>query len=71
IDYTAGNGGLLATLTGRREPLTNKAILRTMMQRPFGSRRVLGLIHWQAAKLWWKGASFRSRPEPPVHEVSR
>ncbi|MEM7720635.1 MAG: DUF1365 domain-containing protein, partial [Pseudomonadota bacterium] len=46
IDYTAGNGGLLATLTGRREPLTNKAILRTMMQRPFGSRRVLGLIHW-------------------------
>lgn len=71
IDFTAGNSGLLATLTGRREPLTNKAILGTMLRRPFGSRRVLGLIHWQATKLWWKGVAFRSRPEPPVHEVSR
>ncbi|MEL7395709.1 MAG: DUF1365 family protein, partial [Pseudomonadota bacterium] len=38
---------------------------------PFGSRRVLALIHWQALKLWFKGARFKSRPEPPVHEVSR
>ncbi|MBT8459881.1 MAG: DUF1365 domain-containing protein [Boseongicola sp.] len=71
IDYTAGNGGLLATLTGPRAPLTSMALLRAMVRRPLGSRRVLGLIHWQALKLWWKGASFRSRPEPPVEEVSR
>ena len=71
IDYTAGNGGLLATLTGPRAQLTSMALLRAMVRRPFGSRRVLGLIHWQALKLWWKGAAFRSRPEPPVEEVSR
>lgn len=71
IDYTAGNGGLLATLTGPRRPLTNGAILRAMLRRPFGSRRVLGLIHWQALKLWWKGAGFRGRPQPPAEEVSR
>ena len=71
IDFTAGNGGLLATLTGRREPLTNRAILAAMLRRPFGSRRVLGLIHWQALKLWWKGAAFRARPAPPADEVSR
>ena len=71
IDYSAGNGGLLATLTGRRAPLTTSALLRAMVRRPFGSRRVLGLIHWQALKLWWKGAVFRPRPEPPVEEVSR
>ena len=71
IDYTTGNGGLLATLTGARRPLTNTAILRAMLRRPFGSRRVLGLIHWQALKLWWKGAPFRFRPEPPADEVSR
>ena len=71
IDYTAGNGGLLATLTGKRAPLTNRGILAAMLCRPFGSRRVLGLIHWQALKLWWKGAGFRTRPEPPTHEVSR
>jgi DUF1365 family protein len=71
IDYTTGNGGLLATLTGARRPLTNGTILRAMLRRPLGSRRVLGLIHWQALKLWWKGASFRVRPEPPADEVSR
>ena len=71
IDYKTGNGSLLATLTGTRKPLTNAAILRAMLRRPFGSRRVLGLIHWQALKLWWKGAVFRNRPEPPSQEVSR
>ena len=71
IDYTAGNGGLIATLTGKRKALTNGGILRAMLRRPFGARRVLALIHWQALKLWWKGATFRHRPEPPQEEVSR
>ncbi len=71
IDYSEGNGGLLATLTGPRHPLTNRAILSALFSRPFGSRRVLGLIHWQALKLWWKGAAFRTRPQPPREEVSR
>lgn len=72
IDYSAGNnGGLIATLAGPRCPLTNTGIIRALVRRPFGSRRVLGLIHWQALKLWWKGAVFRSRPEPPKVEVSQ
>ncbi len=71
IDYKTGNGGLYATLTGSRKPLTNGAILRACLRRPFGSRRVLGLIHWQALKLWWKGAGYRVRPEPPAEEVTR
>ncbi len=71
IDYSRGNGGLIATLSGERRPLTNGGILRAILRRPFGSRRVLALIHWQALKLWWKGATFRSRPEAPTEEVSR
>lgn len=71
IDYTGGNGGVIATLVGSRQPLTNAGILRGALRRPFGSRRVLALIHWQALKLWWKGAAYRPRPEPPVEEVSR
>lgn len=71
IDYTAGNGGLLATLSGKRKPLTNRSILWACLRRPFGSRRVLGLIHWQAMKLWWKGAKYTARPTPPSQEVSR
>ena len=71
IDFTTGNGGVLATLTGRRTPLTTSKIFYSVLRRPLGSRRVLSLIHWQALKLWWKGARYRSRPEPPVEEVSR
>jgi len=71
IDYTAGNGGLIATLTGKRVPLSNWGILQAMVRRPLGARRVLALIHWQAVKLWWKGAQFRSRPAPPDKEVTR
>ena len=71
IDYTNGNQGLIATLAGKRKPLTNRSILWSALRRPLGSRRVQALIHWQALKLWWKGAVYRVRPTPPVDEVSR
>jgi DUF1365 family protein len=70
IDFTAGENGVIATLVGPRKRLTNAAILWACLRRPFGSRRVLALIHWQAVKLWWKGAAYRARPEPPAEEVS-
>jgi uncharacterized protein len=71
IDYTRGEGGVYTTLTGRRAPLTNAGILKACLRRPFGSRRVLALIHWQALKLALKGARFRGRPLPPVEEVTK
>ena len=71
IDYSTDGEGLYATLTGIRRPLTDRAILAASLRRPFGSRRVLGLIHWQALKLWWKGAAFRMRPAPPSEDVSQ
>jgi uncharacterized protein len=70
IDYSTGDGGLYATLTGPRKPLTNAAILLACLRRPFGSRRVLALIHWQAVKLAIKGARYRPRPDPPVDEIT-
>lgn len=72
IDYSGkGKDGLIATLTGDRQVMTNRSILSSILRRPFGSRRVQALIHWQALKLWWKGAKYRVRPEPPTQEVSR
>lgn len=70
IDFTAGAEGLTATLTGRLTPLTNASLLKALIRRPFGSRRVLALIYWQALKLRLKGAAFRPRPQPPTSEVS-
>jgi uncharacterized protein len=71
IDYTSPKGGVFTNLIGPRVPLTNRGIIRACLRRPFGSRRVLALIHWQALKLAIKGARFRSRPAPPPNEVSR
>ncbi len=66
----APGAGLIATLAGPRAPLGNRAILWSMVRR-MGSRRVLALIHWQALRLWVRGAVFRARPTPPSHEVSQ
>jgi DUF1365 family protein len=63
-------GGVMATLTGPRRSLSNFSILGALLRRPFGSRRVLGLIHLQALRLWWKGAKYRPRPTPPKAEIS-
>ncbi len=71
IDYTSDGGGVFTNLIGPRVPLTNRGIVKACFRRPFGSRRVLALIHWQALKLAIKGAKFRSRPTPPADEVTR
>jgi uncharacterized protein len=71
IDYTTPGGGLFTNLIGPRQPLTNRGILASALRRPFGSRRVLALIHWQALKLWLKRARFNPRPAPPADDVSQ
>jgi hypothetical protein len=71
IDYTAPGGGLYTNLIGPRLPLTTAGILGSALRRPFGSRRVLALIHWQALRLWWKRVRFNPRPLPPREDVSR
>ena len=71
IDYTTPGGGLFTNLIGPRLPLTNAGIIASALRRPFGSRRVLALIHWQALKLWWKRVRFHHRPAPPAEDVSQ
>ncbi len=71
IVLNRGAGGLIATLTGTRKKMTNRDILWSCLRRPFGTRRVLALIHWQAAVLWWKRVPFRVRPLPPQRDVTR
>lgn len=66
-----GAGGVVATLTGRREALTNRALLGSALRRPFGPLRVVALIYWHALRLKAKGVVYRSKPLPPEQEVSR
>lgn len=57
-----GGRPFIATLTGRGEPLTDAAVLRTLARFPLLSGRVTGLIHWQALRLWLKGVPVVRKP---------
>ncbi len=51
-----------ATLTLQRFELTGKNMARVLVQYPFMTAKVVGAIHWQALRLWLKGAPFYSHP---------
>lgn len=71
IALTDGEEGVIATLSGTRAPLTNRAILGAALRRPLGPIRTLALIYWNALRLKLKGIPYRARPLPPEEEVSR
>jgi DUF1365 family protein len=61
---------LVATQTGPGEPLTDRALLRALARSPLMTFKVMAAIHWQALKIWLRGAKFFPKPEPPRHEVT-
>jgi len=50
---------LIATQTGRRRPLSDGALLAQWLGHPLMTVKVIAAIHWQALRLWLKGARFR------------
>jgi DUF1365 family protein len=71
IDYRDGQQGVLATLDGAITNASDTTLAYAALRRPFGAMRVLTLIHWQAVKLWIKGAPFLGRQKPPSTLVSK
>jgi hypothetical protein len=70
IAHRNGGEGLVATLEGARLPLTAPRLLRAALRFPFAGLRAIALIHWQALRLWLKGAPFRPRPLPPPEDIT-
>jgi len=67
---TDSEGPLLsATFSGRQVPLTDISLLGLTARIPFLTLKIMAGIHWEALKLWLKGACYVSRPAPPP-EVS-
>lgn len=54
-----------STLSLNRRVLTAGSLLRTVVKHPHMGVWTLGLIHFQALRLWLKKAPFFSKPEPP------
>lgn len=59
-----------ATLAGERRELTDAAMLKQVLAMPFLMLKVVAGIHWEALKLWLRGAKFHSKPPPPAQELS-
>jgi DUF1365 family protein len=47
---------LAATFHGRRHPLTTAALLRSFFSLPLVTLKIVAAIHWEALRLWLKGA---------------
>lgn len=71
ICETDAEGDLLvATQTARRLPLSDASLARALASHPLMALKVIGGIHWEALRLWLKGAPFQPRPQTPPPEVS-
>ena len=55
-----------ATLSSRRRPLTPRSLLAATARHGHLSALTIARIHWQALRLWLKGATFHSKPEMPA-----
>lgn len=63
IDESDAEGPLLiASFAGRREALTDRALLAALIRYPLMTLKVTLGIHWEALRIWWKGM--------PVHRHS-
>jgi DUF1365 family protein len=63
---TDAEGPLLAaTFAGRRSPLTTASLVGLTARIPFLTFKIVAGIHWEALKLWLKGAKYIAPPKPP------
>ena len=60
--HEGGSRDFHATLTARRVPLTAGSLRSVLVRYPLMPARVIGLIHWQAARLWLKRMPFYRKP---------
>lgn len=60
----------LATLSTKAVAATDTAFLKTAFLRPLSTLGVTLGIHWEALKLWLKGARYRSRPKKTSAETT-
>ncbi len=69
---TDRDGPLLsATFNGRRKALTTAALLRSFFALPLVTLKIVAAIHWEALRLWLKGARLVPRPDTADANTAR
>lgn len=71
IGQSDGEGELLrAGMALTRQTLDDRSLIRLFFTHPLVTVKVIAAIHWQAFRLWLKGAVFHHRPEPASHRIT-
>ena len=63
----SGEALLSATFAGKAQPLGTAQLAACLLKFPLMTWKIVAGIHWEALKLWFKGARFRS--SPPVADT--
>jgi uncharacterized protein len=61
---------LNARLDAQRRALTDGALLRAFVGHPLLTLKVIAGIHWEALRLWLKGARLHTRPAAPAQPLT-
>ncbi len=56
----------MANITARRHAATGTNLLKLSLTNPLSTLGVAVGIHWQALKIWLRGAGYRRKPPPPA-----
>lgn len=59
-----------ATLAAERRTLSDGNILRQVLALPLMTFKVVAGIHWEALKIWIRGARFHTKPDAPKLDVT-
>jgi DUF1365 family protein len=62
INMARGGKRFDATLSLTRREITGSSLVRVLFAYPFMTLKVICMIHWQALRLWIKGATFYVHP---------
>lgn len=61
---------LVASQSGEARPLDDRHLMLALLRTPLMTLKVVVAIHWQALKIWLRGAPFYPKPQPPHNEVT-
>lgn len=63
----------MATISARSQRASDAVFARAALLKPLSSLGVTAGIHWEALKIWLRGAGYRPKPKPPEtgHTIAR
>lgn len=59
-----------ATLAAERRQLSDGNVLKQVLMLPLMTFKVVAGIHWEALKIWMRGARFHTKPDAPKLDVT-